>query len=236
MNFHTLGWFGPLCPDPLPPSPPLASSPNEFKATRMYNLQTNERINEFPLDIAMKIFWEADTIAIDAFFTIQYTISGVTQVATIAGGTSAQWGEIDFFNPVSTIPNRPPIASAKEMLCTIQKTGNDGIHTFHSTDSSLSPRMIIQIRQRIYGDETAAYAPFVINFEGGPVPQTGAQIITTSVFPAAAVQVGFANWITPWGNATSPLFFSRIPVGNVTHLNSSMTITVTAAAPAVRYA
>jgi hypothetical protein len=236
MSFRALGWFGPLCPEPLPPNPPFASSPNEFKATRMYNLQTRERINEFPLEIATKIFWEADTIAIDGFFTVEYTASGGSrEVATVAGGTSVQWGEIDIFNTPSSIPNRPPIATAKEMLCVIQKAGNAGIHTFHSTDGSTSPRIIINIIRRIWGDGEAAYAPFSINFEGAVAPQAGAQIITTSVFAASAPQVGFANWITPWGNAASPLFFSRFPT-SVTHLDSSLTITVTSADPAIRYA
>jgi hypothetical protein len=236
MSFRTLGWFGPLCPNPLPPDPPFASSPNEFKATRMYNLQTRERINEFPLDIAMKIFWEADTIAIDGFFTVEYTAQGGARaVATVAGETSVSWGAIDIFNPLF-VANRPPIATAKEMLCTIQKAGNAGIHTLHETDTSFSPRMIIRILRQIWGDGTAAYAPFSINFEGAVTTQAGAQIITTSVFPENAPQVGAANWITPWGNAMSPLFFSRTPIGNVIHLDSSMTITVTAADPAVRYA
>jgi len=233
-EFNTLGWFGPLCPLPVPAAGPF-SPPNVLNNMRMYNILNGQRIDEFPLDIAMKIFWEAEAISIDGFITAEYTTpQGNRAVATLSGGTSVQWGEVNPVGPFPFTPYRPPIATAKEMLCTIQKLGNFGLHTFHSTLSSVSPRMSIEIVRRDYGDGQISYAPFSMNFEGSLSPSQGVQIFSRPWTNAGRVPVGAANWITPWGNTTTPLFFSAL-FGSETHIASALTITVTGADPAVRY-
>lgn len=235
MSFRTFGYFGPLCPLPVPQAGPY-SPPNVLNNMRMYNILSGERIDEFPLDVAMKIFWEAETISINGFITAEYTTpQGGRAVGTLSGGTSVQWGEVNEVSPFPFTPYRPPMASAKEMLCTIQKAGNLGIHTFHSTLSSISPRMAIEIRRRDFGDGQISYAPFSINFEGAYTTSQGVQIFVLPFTNAGRVPVGNANWITPWGNVSTPLFFSPF-YGNETHIASEMTITVTAANPTTRYA
>jgi hypothetical protein len=237
MSFRTLGWFGPNCPLPLPPPPTTFSPPNEFKDTRMYNLQTKEIVNEFPLDIAMKIFWEAKTISVDASVTASYPISGGgTETGTLTGETSAEWSEIS--RP--EFASRQPVQTAKELLCILKQPSSlfPNNHTNKATDFSVSPRLSIIIRAREFTDENVLYAPFLINVEGAIAPQPtqfGAQIFTTSVASINANQVGVANWTTPWGNTTSPLFFSASG-GAGPHVSSFMNITVTAADPATRYA
>jgi hypothetical protein len=241
MSFRTLGWFGPNCPLPLPPPPTPFSPPQEFKDTRMYNLQTKETVNEFPLDIAMKIFWEAETISFEASVSALFFFQNQLTSGSFSGSESAVWSEIDL--DLSPSSAREPVQTAKELLCILKRPSSlfPNNHTVKLQAGNL-PRTNIAIQSREFADEEFLYAPFSISIEGGLGPPSefgtfsaGAQIFTTSVASINANQVGFANWITPWGNATSPLFFSGI-FGTETHVSSSMTITVTAANPATRYA
>jgi hypothetical protein len=198
----------------------------------MYNLTSNELINEFSRDIATKIFWEADTITLNGSITASYIdANNKPGIGTLSGETTAEWSEINIFD--FTQNNQLPLETARELLCELGKKSRN-YHTFKATRSSISPRIQIVIYKSQFENEGISCAPFSMNFEGGLASNVGVQIFTRPWSSTSASEVGVANWITPWGNTTSKLFYSSL-LENTTLISSSMTITVTAANPTVRY-
>jgi hypothetical protein len=214
MSFRTIGWFGPQCP----------RLPNVFETNAgmvMYDYEKSERVKEFPLDLAMQIFWGAQTIT--ANFAIDYTISGISY--SESRQIVVQWGEIAFAS--GSVLDRAPVTTASAMLCNVQNPQSQ-IHTFKETINSGGGNGDIQtffgINRRPTLGLKKLHAPFSaqIAFEGSV-----AALSTSNT--QGGIIAGTCQWNTPWGNAQTPLRRFGAATGG------SMTITVTAADPATRY-
>lgn len=228
-EFKTLGLFGYQCPQ-------ITNS--TLSQLAMYDYNTKSTLPGFPLEIFTKIFWGADEIKLEA----SCTASNSRKTTTFSGEISVKWGEIVFAQAYSGPPTivRESVTTAKEMLCLISDPMSDDqtkySHTFKNTLGSVSPRGSIQIRKRPYIQNNQLFAPFSINFEGAIDESTGAQIFINPIQPPSrAVMAGNAQWVTPWGNFTTPYYFFDF-LYNASHISSYMTITITAADPAIRYA
>jgi hypothetical protein len=233
----------------------------------MYNFNTGQPSSEFPLDIAMKIFWEAETITVDATVTGAGTITviendqQVTQevIETRTTVKTFDWGGV-FYEPGTFIafdpPNRPPFADAKSALCRLSDRVNfgtqvvDGFHTqyfgFFSA-GDYDANMDVLFRQTPILLNGRLIAPFEVRCSIR-VPLNESQVALGTILTQPRRLIGespgftqeLSNsclWITPLGNVNTPLYGVNTGTFDRPFLSTgSMTITVTGADPAVRYA
>jgi hypothetical protein len=220
MSFRTLGWFGPACP--------FTPTVGTWEGMEMYDFSSETQLSQFPLDIAMKIFWEAQTITVDA--SVTFPLSGSS--ATRSGSITSAWGEFDRRGgTIGSQFNRPFFENAKSALCPI--ANSSGTHTYKEEIFSAVPvssGFLIEfiIQRRPYFVNNKLIAPFFAALAVG----VGVEIRTSPRSDVGTLMPNTCLWITPWGNVNSPLY--RASGGAST--TGSMTITVTAADPAARYA
>jgi hypothetical protein len=237
-GFRTRGWFGPQCPtlgslyfddfnihdfsDPSPAPQPIGG-----------------RVN-FPLDIAMKIFWEAQSFQINSF--IEATVNGETKSDT--KNITIPWGAFVTASFQQGDFQRQSVETAKEMLCILQNPSSSiaSWHTF-STSFLNSPLPATWYSFFLLNPSISTFPAaidlliFEMEWRHDITLLFGSQfqqiVITAgSTRPnIGPVNIGSWNLNTPWGNFSLPLWGSG---GRV--VDASVTITVTAADPAVRYA
>lgn len=242
MAFSTIGWFGPECP---------------FYNYIVYPDQLYDKMRimpanlvtgfDFPLELAMKIFWEAQS------FSVSSSLTTFNQGREFSSQFNyvAEWGSFDLaFNQFGN--SRPTITRAKELLC-IKKNpppfsqyhGNlsFGSHTFVSklelytwefgtwsagSGIFLGPQMVIDPatnEMHFYFSVSHDHGGIISGPVGvtfGPNKATNRGVIVTDGPPV--------TMITPWGNYSCPMTMTQ------TVVDASMTVTVTAADPSVRYA
>jgi hypothetical protein len=270
-NFRTIGWFGSECYTPatrfVPPQGFIPSQLPYMNIRKFWNPllepkpanQPSGYQGDFPLELAMKIFWEAETITMTSNITTSTTFGPIS-----ASGTSTiKWGSYndESFPPTTNL--RDGVLTAKEMLCHIDSEnklepkppfGSPQSHTaFRKTivagtvpttqgpkPYTTTQRMVIGPRPLIYKPENInlpieIYAPFTFGFEFGGLVSNPDGIFLSSAGPIfqgffLTKEFVMADIITPWGNTQV-----RTTAGNLIS-DGSMTITVTAADPKERYA
>jgi hypothetical protein len=249
MSFLTLGWFGSNCP-----SPPFdAFGQGNYTGMDMYDFSTGDQSSEFPLAIAMKLFWEAQEFLIEATVTGagEILVNNESQevIVTRNIARTVLWGGIQGYDSA----DRAPFSDAKSALCGILQQGgpfiDGGAHTAYKDDSSDETIVNFIIWRRPFLVENRLVAPFEV--------RALINVSLQSVFPSKAIgtiatqperligeTVGTFQelensclWVTPWGNVNSPLYGSITGnEGRQFQTTGSMSITVTAADPATRYA
>lgn len=237
MSFRTIGWFGAECAN-------LSSTVNNM---RLYRAGSAPPPNGLPLELAMKIFWEADKITISG----QITTENLQTTFSNSVNETVNWGTYRLFG--SNI--RDFVATAKEMLCFINSKNKlmpSPMFPWHTafienkiggvvppSDSgrtwSTNYSVIIEPRPYYNPNTGALYAPFSFGLENsglisGPNGFGVGQLAysQTSAPPQEKPFVN-ASLITPWGNAQIETIATQ------TVVSGSLTITVTAADPATRY-
>jgi hypothetical protein len=228
MSFRTLGWFGSDCP----------SIPTQFFGPEIFSFAVHDynnplpapqpiggRVN-FPLDIAMKIFWEAESYQIES--NISATISDLTRSGSIS--INVPWGNIA--EPLNFFPPRDRLNNAKEMLCSIKNSppAGNNLHTLNQTLSgnrhffSITPRPWIADNLLVFG--------MVFQHDIGILFPADQVFIETKTFQTQP-QYGTGSWQlnSPWGNFSLPMTISR-PI----QISGSFSITVSGADPETRYA
>lgn len=227
MGFKTIGWFGPYCAE----NTPNGRDPKEF-IVHDYNSQeaAPQQIGgnvKFPLDVAMKIFWEASTFNIQS--TIEATIGGTTKSDTV--NVVVNWGQITdstgFFN------ERGSISTAKEMLCAINPNQIKANHTLYREYVTNGRQFLFGISPQPYIDNGLLTFNFFCSHEIGPLFPVG-EIFQKIKILEEQPQYGERIWnlYTPWGNYVLPLIVSR-PLQTNT---SVLSITVTGSNALERYA
>jgi hypothetical protein len=235
MSFRTLGWFGPEC---FQSDGRWVAAPPKY--LEIYNSQTGSN-QDFPLELAMKIFWESQTISINASLTWVRFFSGPPRYVsfTASYNETLNWGERRA-NFTSLPSERTGLQTAKELLCSSSHTtlllssvnegGGDGELQFE----------IFKRPFAIY--ENGGYrifAPIFVLVRSGSA--TG--FVNNNEWPIqdVAEQMGECLITTPWGNTSSPIIVpppQTQPDGFVLSFveSVSMSIDFTAADPATRYA
>jgi hypothetical protein len=235
MSFRTLGWFGPECflsTTRWNVAPP--------KYLEIYNSQTGSN-QDFPLELAMKIFWESQTISINASLTWVRFFSGPQQYVpfTASYNETLNWGERRS-NFIDLPSARTGLQTAKELLCSSSHTtlllsgGNTGGGTGElQFDISRRPFAIYE------NGGYRIFAPIFVLVRSG----SGAGVVDNNEFPIqdVAEQMGECLITTPWGNTSSPIIVAppqTQPDGFVLSFVESVSIAIdfTAADPATRYA
>jgi hypothetical protein len=238
MNFRTLGWFGPNCPlnDPFYPFFPP-------QYMEIYDSVTGSNFN-FPLETAMKIFWEASGIIVSASLVWKRLLAGQFIKFSSNFNETIQWGEV-FAGP----SQRGSVGTAKEMLCFLNE--EFGYNTFKvitqnaQTNSVLS--FTIDKAPFIYFYGTDAYKLFMPLRVRVSAGSGWAEIQSRNAYgppfspDIPQLTMGACNIFTPWGNTSTPLLISpnsKDSGGTVTAFveSASMSITVTGANPETRYA
>lgn len=216
----------------------------------MFNLQTNQRTNfGFPLDLAMRIFWEAQA------FTITTTVAvDDTNVFELCCGCppgnyttieTFQWGSI----PLQ--PNAIPHTRAIDIVCrptvsvVFDGVFDQELDVFEcdppplveggfdppAFEGSASYRTVFQIPAVPFAANSLLHAPFFVTHEIGR-SAGNATVIASPIRSTNLLSYENASgctWITPWGNATSPIY------GYINAASASMSIVVTGADPNERY-
>jgi hypothetical protein len=223
----------------------------QWSGMEMFNLQTNQRTNfGFPLDLAMRMFWEAQ-----AFTITTSVIVDDTSVAELCCGcppgnytttNTFQWGSI----PLQ--PNAIPHTKALDIVCRPNvSVVSDGVFdqeldVFECDapplveggfdplpfEGSASYRTLLQIPAIPFAANSMLHAPFFVTHQiersAGNANVIASPLRSTNLL--SYENPNGCSWITPWGNATSPVY------GYINAASASMTITVTAADPEIRYA
>lgn len=233
-NFRTIGWFGSECPvkDVLAENMVLYT-PDE----------TPPPARGLPLEVAMKIFWEAQTINISGSITTENLESSFSNSIN----ETFEWGAYISASPINTI--RSSVATAKEMLCFInsenQLTPAPAFpwHTAFSGSKSggftedgkewFTTYGVLIYPQPFYNPITkklCAPISFAIDNGGLISAENGfgldrrlANGFTTKPFVNATI-------VSPWGT------YSFETVASYSVSSGNLTLTVTAADPEVRYA
>jgi hypothetical protein len=221
MSFRTLGWFGPNCPNIISPSifgGPASGNVHDFNNLAPPPQSIGGRV-DFPLDVAMKLCWEVDQYIINS--SITDPINGTSTL-----NLTVTWGSVydfaGFFLP------RPSLQTAKEMLCVKGKnTTAARASTLYREDYYT---FAMPHRPDIY-QNLLNYRLIWQHFH--PDPSGGGFDLSTAVSEniIGSFVVESFQLSTPWGNFTLP-YTRRAIIGS----SSSLSITVTAADPAVRYA
>jgi hypothetical protein len=219
MSFRTIGWFGPQC------------------AERIQSFQIADRMrlgNDFPLELAMKIFWEAATFQIVGSVTTQNGTGSDALIVTNNVDHTFDWGAWTYSPPNGF--DRPTATKAHELLCRDYHTLYDAQTLKTTNDANWSSRVRGFINRApfapsIYQKDTI-YAPFQFSIDNAGIVSRLNGIFLSAVRDGAGqteAEGPNANIETPWGNYSCP---TRI--GTAVQ-SASMTITVTAADPATRY-
>jgi hypothetical protein len=224
MSFRTFGWFGPYCAT-TPAQEPLNLIVHDYESPAAAP-QSGGRVN-FPLDVAMKVFWEAATFQITS--TVSATIGATSRTDTV--NVAVNWGQIEDSQEVFT--PRQGLNLAKEMLCAINPAIVGGYHTLYRESSpggrsfqfGLAPQPNVR-------NGLLALNLFCVHEIGALFPAS--EVFQRIKLFSEQPQYGETTWqlVTPWGSYTLPLTISRPSQMN----NNSLTITVTAADPAARHA
>lgn len=123
-QFRCIGTFGPYCPTVLPSTTPGFSPYVRAGNLRLVaqsvaeQMSPQQQLSVFPTELAMKIFWEADTINMTASVTTQYLALGSV---TGTCNRTIVWGSYDVNVPGFQNLNdlRQGVETAAEMLCHI---------------------------------------------------------------------------------------------------------------------
>jgi hypothetical protein len=217
MAFRTKGWFGPQCP--VFPNPPP-------QALEIYDSQSGTN-PEFPLEIATKIYWEASSYRVQADIDYRFWDGEGYESFVDSADETIEWCQAAPFN---NPPARQGLLTAKELLCSF----------YHTDVTILRDFFFLQFRvgKTPEGGGSKIFMPLEAAFQGNSV---GFVRLNTGRFPNQIV-MGTGEIITPWGNVEVPLFVRELFLDATDGFvlgftqSASMTITVTAADPAVRYA
>jgi hypothetical protein len=228
-NFRTFGWFGTDC----------RFGTLQDSDLEMYDFATQTASQKFPLDIAMKIFWEADTITVEAYRGPVFGLPEFTTSMDINWGENRTVQNID--GTESVIQQlRPYLTTAKEAVCILSGINNNFEPlTFKRVDYLFGSRggtLTFSAFRPYYGrsstNNTKIYAPFTIEHGdiGGVTSVSNFNLIGNNpLFPNT---YGVCFWVTPWGNFETPVRFNT----TFPQFVSNFTVTVTAADPNIRYA
>jgi hypothetical protein len=246
MSFRTLGYFGPECP-----TPPQFPFEGQFNKMRLVP-QAQASGYDFPLELAMKIFWESATLQITGSVTTD--ING-TFTSTV--DETFSWGSYrDDTFPANA---RDTITRAKDLLCLKKSTPLTALHgnlTFGShtifrknitrsrpSGGTWNTVIFGFIREVPYLDsfvaQTRIYAPFQCFIENSGLTGAPNGIYLDPFAPRATapftggsptLEGPTASITTPWGNFSAPTRIGQAVT------SSSLSITVTAADTSVRYA
>jgi len=202
----------------------------------MYDTNLGTSLDGFPVDIAMKLFWEALTFNVTASITANF--GGLVGTTTISQNQTFNWGVIAS-DPPTVFDPRSGLITATEALCAIQESPDLfpdlRSHTLFIKDqivNTIQTRLSFEMSTKeLYLIDGILHAPFSVGFQAGTaIIQTGSNFLTQ--FPPQLLG-NSATWNTPWGNTSTPL--RGASQGNPI-IAGSITITVTAADPEVRYA
>lgn len=226
MSFRTIGLFGPRCPEKL----------QSYQIPDRMRLSQNPVGNDFPLELAMKIFWEAEMF----YITASVVTKNGDGIFTQNVAHSFPWGSWRYhYYGVDRVPgwdDRPSATNAKDLLCR-------DYHTFSSVSTSrmdngvawqsnvwcLINRVPFAAPSTYQTD--AIYAPFRFYIDNTGLTSRLNGIILSPFRGVGQTETEgpSANIETPWGNYSCPTRIG-IEVESV-----SMTITVTASDPTTRY-
>jgi hypothetical protein len=240
-NFRTIGWFANACGDPN----------NSNIYSPIYNFNTGESEEDFPLNVVTNFYWGAETITVNAAITKSTNLdppSPPTQTTNI--NITFNSGEIAFLSTlinattqetedVYSYRNRIKWNTASEILCGIGHTSfiydrfvfnrpeyylDDGGRLFLDIDRI--PRYN-QITNKLY-------QPINCLLDYGD-EEIGITSSNNPIFNATGTrsEIGICQIFSPWGNAITPLFNWSL---NNNFVSGSMTITFTEADPNIRYA
>jgi hypothetical protein len=222
MSFYTNGWFGPYCPLTIPPSifgGQASFNVHDFDNPAPPPQPIGGRVN-FPLDVAMKMCWEANQYIINS--SITSPVSGTNTV-----NLSVTWGSVYDFSGFF-IP-RPNLETAKEMLCVMGGTaGQEGEWTTLYRENVYSFAM--PFRPSIY----QGVLSYQLGWTHNHPTSAGSGLSLSTVISENNIGsfiIEQFQLLTPWGNFSVP--YRRLPVVGS---SSSLSITVTAANPQGRYA
>jgi hypothetical protein len=223
----------------------------EWTGMEMFNLQTNQRTNfGFPLDLAMKIFWEAQSFTIRTSVIVDNTSVGEICCGCPPGNYTTtdtfQWGSI----PLQL--NAVPYTKALDIVCrpgvsvVFDGVFDQELDVFQCdappfSEGGFDPppfqgsadyRTVFGMPSVPFAANSMVHASFFVTHE---IFRSGGNAFVRASPLRITNLLSYENsngclWITPWGNATSPLY------GYINAASASMTITVTAADPAIRYA
>jgi hypothetical protein len=244
-SFRTVGWFGPECPAqnvfyvPFPP-----------KYMEIYDSKTGSN-PIFPLEMAMKIFWESEEIKINASMVWKrLTLSLVTQTFTSNFNDTIKWGSINF-DSFEEPEEREFVETAKEMLCYIKNNStSQSNHTIMQRAPNPNNQYYFNILNRpyIYKENPSLkdyklYAPidFFLTAGAGFARLLSHDFYGTISGSVPQMTMGNAQILSPWGNTEVPILIPPPTIdsdGTITSFIESVSISIefTAADPDVRYA
>jgi hypothetical protein len=118
-EFRCIGYFGPYCP--------TDALFYESQNMRLVPLKNYEHTDQFPIELATKIFWEADTINMTASVTTNnkvFSVDGsiVDRIVTGTCNRTVKWGVFHLSTQPIYQNFRQEIKTAAEMLCHISDT------------------------------------------------------------------------------------------------------------------
>lgn len=269
MSFQTIGWFGADCytstenivfpqvPTQMPNmvvwkfwNPNLNPQPTDLPAGYQGN---------FPLELAMKIFWESATITMNASLTStegNFTISSSISAAINWGGFDDQVTAQVGFPYLENL--RVGIGTAKEMLCHINSDNQlqpnpmplyNSSHTVLRRQRQLGVRTRPNLPPEPYGDRwiiainprpyiwipdnvnipIEIYAPFYFEYQHWGIGPNGIGTTMQTGSPQFPLY-GNAQINTPWGSIQNPMYKGP------SSTSGSMTINITGTDPLTRYA
>jgi hypothetical protein len=227
MSFRTIGWFGPQCPQKI----------FSYQIIDRMKLSQNSVGDDFPLELAMKIFWEAATFQIVGSVTTQNGTGSDALTVTNNVDHTFDWGAWTYSPPNGF--DRPTATKAHELLCRDYHTLYDAqtLKTTNGANWSSWVRGFINrapFAPLTYSTDTIKniYAPFQFFIDNAGIVSRLNGIFLSAVRDGAGqteAEGPKATIETPWGDYSCP---TRI--GTAVQ-SASMTITVTAADPATRY-
>lgn len=241
-GFRTRGWFGPQCPLTAPVFF-LPLSFHDFNNTEDLPPQPIGGNVSIPLDVAMKIFWNASTYRIQSSLTA--TVDNVTR--SESKDLIINWGDVSDarlgIGGGGIYPPRSGLTTAKEMLCEIQKQPIP-INTLYTErplglfSADIAFELGAAPWLQTFGNRRVLRLPLDFAHSlrmlfPNPLGLVGAYHVTRPFFNEGGVTpTPSGNWSlnTPWGNFAFPLYSFPTVTSN------SLTITVTEADPEERFA